>query len=163
YSPASYLFVHLPRMLRRAKAVFHAEAPRAQIVNPSRTLRFLHEGIYPRCDFYTGVTEFVARDIRDSVNTGASYVLSLGVDTNLFSPPAERMNDSPVVLFAGTLIERKGPQHVVEAAVQFPNARFCLVGAGRQGFEVVLQQKISQLGLKNIELLGSRTQSQMLD
>lgn len=164
YSPASYLFLHLPRLLRRrAKAVFHAEAPRSQIVNPTRTLRFLHEGIYPRCDFYTGVTEFVARDIRESVKKGASYVLSLGVDTKLFTPPAERINKSPVVLFAGTLIERKGPQHVVEAARQFPNARFWLVGAGRQGFEVELQHQISQSGLKNIELLGSRTQSQMLD
>src|SRR5947209_19703082 len=122
YSPASYMFVHLPRMLRAAKAVFHAEAPRAQIVNPSRTLRFLHEGIYPRCDFYTGVTEFVAQDIRASVEKGVSHVLSLGVDTKLFTPPAKRMNPFPVVLFAGTLIERKGPQHVSEAAVRFPNA-----------------------------------------
>src|ERR1700684_2337174 len=40
YSPASYLFLHLPRRMRReTKAVFHAEAPSAQIANPSRALR----------------------------------------------------------------------------------------------------------------------------
>lgn len=164
YSPACYFFLHLPRMFRRkAKAVFHAEAPIAQIVNPSSTLRFLHEGIYPRCDFYTGVTEFVARDVKNSVKKGASYILSLGVDTKFFSPPVMRMNPSPVVLFAGTLIERKGPQYVVDAAAQFPTVLFWLVGAGRQGFEVVLQEKISRSDLKNIQLVGSKTQSQMLD
>src|ERR1700736_317876 len=46
YSPATYLFLHLPRRVRRrAKAVFHAEAPSAQIMNPSRALRFLYDGI----------------------------------------------------------------------------------------------------------------------
>ena len=64
YSPASYLFLHLPRVLRRTtKAVFHAEAPLAQMVNPSRSLRCLSQGVLPRCDVYTGITQFVARDI----------------------------------------------------------------------------------------------------
>src|SRR6266849_3118784 len=63
YSPASYLFLHLPRVARRAKAVFHAEATPAQIVNPSRTLRFLYRGTYPRCDVYTGITEFIAQNV----------------------------------------------------------------------------------------------------
>jgi glycosyltransferase involved in cell wall biosynthesis len=161
YSPASYLFLHLPRVVRRAKAVFHAEAPSAQIVNPSRTLRFLHEGTYPRCDIYTAITEFVARDVLKGTKKKVSHILPVGVDTGLFTPPEERTNPSPVVLFAGTLIERKGPQFVVETAARFPNVRFRLVGAGRQGFEEVLRQRIVQSGLRNIKLDGPKTQSQL--
>lgn len=164
YSPASYLFLHLPRLLRRgAKAVFHAEAPTAQMVNPSRTLRFLFEGIFLRCDVYTGITEFVARDIASNIKKKVSHVLPVGVDTGLFTPPAKRENSSPVVLFAGTVIERKGPQYVVDAAAQFPNVIFRVVGAGRHGFEEILQQRITQMGVKNVRLDGSKTQSQMLE
>jgi glycosyltransferase involved in cell wall biosynthesis len=164
YSPASYFFLHLPRTLRRqTKAVFHAEAPSAQMVNPSRTLRFLYNGIVPCCDVYTGITDFVAQDVFNTTRKKVRYILPVGVDTKLFKPPAERKNPSPVVLFAGTLIERKGPQHVIDAAIQFPNARFRLVGAAREGFDLTLQQRIAKSGLKNIELEGPKTQPQLLE
>ena len=164
YSPATYLFLHLPRTVRRrAKAVFHAEAPSAQIMNPSRALRFLYDGIVPRCDFYTGITEFVSQDVHSRIKKRVSYILPVGVDTKLFSPPPGRTNPVPAVLFAGTLIERKGPHHVLDAAEQFPNATFRLVGAGRQGFSEVLQQRITQLGLKNVKLDGPKTQIQIRD
>jgi glycosyltransferase involved in cell wall biosynthesis len=170
YSPACYLFLHLPRMLRRrTKAVFHAEAPSAQMVNPSHTLRFLYQGIFPHCDVYTGITEFVARDLEaDKKDSGikkrrASYILPVGVDTSLFTPPPERTSPVPVVLFAGTLVERKGPQYVIDAAAQFPGATFRLVGSGRQGFEKVLQERITRLGLKNVTLDGPKTQSRLVD
>jgi len=162
YSPASYLFLHLPRKMRLgAITVFHAEAPLAQLVNPSLVLRFLFEGIFPRCDAYTGITEFVARDV--SARKAVNSILSVGVDTECFTPPAKRENPAPVILFAGTLIERKGPQYVVEAAAQFPDAVFRIVGAGREGFEGILRNRITQMGLKNISLEGPKTQKEMLD
>jgi glycosyltransferase involved in cell wall biosynthesis len=164
YSPASYLFLHLPRVLRRTtKAVFHAEAPIAQMVDPSRSLRFLSQGILPRCDIYTGITDFVARDIARTMKSKVSHILPVGVNTAFFRPPAKREGSRPVVLFAGTLIERKGPQHLIEAAGRFPNAVFRIVGAGRQGFEQTLQQQISQKGVKNVSLEGPRTQPEMLE
>lgn len=164
YSPASYLFLHLPRILRRgARAVFHAEAPAAQMVNPSPSLKFLFDGIYPRCDVYTGITEFVARDVYNNLAKRVSHILPVGVDTRLFTPPSARANSAPIVLFAGTLIERKGPQYVVDAAARFPSASFRIVGTGRHGFEKIVQQRITQLGLTNVRLDGPRTQSQMLD
>ncbi len=164
FSPASYVFLHLPRVLRRhTKAVLHAEAPAAQLVNPARTLRILFEGIYPHCDVYTGITEFVARDVSARTGKRPGHILPVGVDTRLFTPPAKRDHPSPVVLFAGTLIERKGPQHVIDAAARFPGARFRLVGGGREGYEQVLQQKIMQAGLRNVNLEGPKSQSQMLD
>jgi glycosyltransferase involved in cell wall biosynthesis len=164
YSPASYLFLRLPRAVRqRTKAVFHAEAPQAQIVNPSRALQFLYRGVVSRCDVYTGITEFVARDICSSARRQADYILPVGVDTSLFTPPSPRGKSVPTVLFAGTLVERKGPQYAIDAAALFRDANFRLVGAGRQGFETVLQEKITQLGLNNVTLEGPKSQSQLLE
>ncbi len=164
YSPASYLFLHLPRALRqRTKAVLHAEAPHAQMVSPSRALQFLYQGVVSRCDVYTGITEFVARDIYNSVRKRATYILPVGVDTSLFNCPTHRRGSVPTVLFTGTLVERKGPQYVIDAAAIFPHANFRLVGAGRQGFETVLQEKITRLGLKNVTLEGPKSQSQILE
>jgi glycosyltransferase involved in cell wall biosynthesis len=164
YSPASYAFLHLPRMVRgKAKAVFHAEAPAAQLVNPSRTLKFLYEGSFPRCDAYTGITDYIACDVHRAIGKNSSHILPVGVDTKWFTPPARRDNPSPVILFAGTLIERKGPQYVIEAASKFPNAKFRLVGAGRDGFENKLREKITELGLTNVMLEGPKSQSQMVD
>jgi glycosyltransferase involved in cell wall biosynthesis len=97
------------------------------------------------------------------MNRTVSHILPVGVDTGLFSPPLKRENSKPVVLFAGTLLERKGPQYVVEAAALFPIAKFRIVGAGRQGFEQILQQKVSQMGVKNVSLEGPKTQSEMFD
>lgn len=163
YSPASYMFLHVPSTVRRAKAVMHVEAPTSQLTNPSPQMRRLFEGVRARCDVYTGITEFIAQEFRDRTKKRVSYILPVGVDTHLFCPPAERRNAAPVVLFAGTLIERKGPQYVLDAAVRFPNAIFRIVGAGREGFEGVLRKKITQSGLTNVTLEGPKTQSQMLE
>ena len=163
YSPAAYLFLHVPHVLRRAKAVMHVEAPTSQLTNPSGRMRRLYDGVRAHCDVYTGITDYIAREFQSSTEKKVSYILPVGVDTKLFTPPSTRSNEVPVVLFAGTLIERKGPQYVVDAAAQFPNAVFRLVGAGRTGFEHVLQQKIEQSGLKNVILEGPISQARILD
>lgn len=163
YSPASYAFLHLPRAVRRAKAVMHVEAPSGQLTNPSRLLRFLYEGVRSRCDVYTAITEFIAQEFQRSAQKTASRILPVGVDTSLFGPPAERTNRAPVVLFAGTVIERKGPQYVIDAAVRFPDTVFRIVGAGRGGFEEVLRERIAQSGLRNVTLDGPKAQLQLLE
>jgi glycosyltransferase involved in cell wall biosynthesis len=163
YSPASYVFLHLPHVLRRAKTVMHVEAPTSQLTNPPLLLRVLFEGVRDRCDVYTGITEFIAQEFWSSTEKRAKYILPVGVDTRHFTPPPTRSNKTPVVLFAGTLIPRKGPQYVLDAAAQFPNAMFRLVGAGRGGFEQVLRQKVAQAGLTNVVLEGAQTQARMLD
>jgi glycosyltransferase involved in cell wall biosynthesis len=163
YSPASYLFLRLPRIVRsRTMAVFHAEAPAAQLANPSSTLRFLYNGTYARYDVYTGITPFVAQDVYNNTHKKVSHILPVGVDTGLFTPPDERGNAAPMVLFAATLIERKGPQHVVDAAQRSPGALFRLVGSGRGGFNEALRQKITGLGVKNVRLEGPKTQPELL-
>jgi glycosyltransferase involved in cell wall biosynthesis len=99
--------------------------------------------------------------VYNSLGKKASYVLPVGVDTSFFTPPAARTNTIPVVLFAGTVIERKGPQIVLDAAVRFPRAMFRIVGAAREGFDEVLRQKIAQFDLQNVTLDGPKTQSQL--
>lgn len=164
YSPASYAFVHLPRFLRgRAKSVAHVEAPSAQLMNPSSTLRFLYDGVFPRCDVYTGITEFVARDVESHIGKKTSHLLPVGVDTDLFTAPAQRSNPMPVVLFAGTVIERKGPQLLVDAAERFPGAIFRIVGSSREGFREILQQRIDASGLSNITLDGPKSQLELVE
>ena len=162
-SPASYFFLRLPARLRLpTKAVLHVEAPSAQIVNPTRMMRWLYNGIIPHCDAYTAISPFVAQDVDRQLGRRPSHILPVGVDTRTFFPPAKRNNQKPVILFAGTIIERKGPQHVIEAAAKFPNALFRLVGSAREGFETVLRNKISRLNLKNVTLEGPKTQAQIL-
>ena len=164
FSPASYVFVHLPRILRgKTKTVLHAEAPSAQLVNPSARLRFLYDGIVPRCDVCTGITDFVARDFARLLGRKIEYVLPVGVDTRFFRPPADRNHAAVTVLFCGTLIERKGPQHVLDAAARFPRANFHLAGAGRDSFESVLHQKLVELNLHNVTFLGPKSQPEVLN
>ena len=164
YSPASYLFLRVPRPVRRAKAVMHIEAPTSQLTNPSPQLRRLYEGVRSRCDVYTGITEFVAQEFDGRTKKKASYILPVGVDTNLFSPPAARTNDPPVVLFAGTLIERKGPQYVLDAAGQFPNASLPVGGSRAWGVRrsLAAEDRYNPV-LKNVTLEGPSTQARMLE
>ena len=123
-SPASYIFLHLPHALRRrTTAVFHAEAPSAQLDGTLRTVRLLYQGVMPRCDVHTGITDFVARDL-EQMHVHTRYILPVGVDLRLFSPPPARRNKIPTVLFVGTLIERKGPQHLLRVAAHFPDVHF---------------------------------------
>jgi glycosyltransferase involved in cell wall biosynthesis len=163
YSPASYLFLRMPLFMRRAKAVLHAEAPSAQLGNPSARLRLFYGGVVSRCDVYTAITEFVARDLQNSIGKKASHVLPVGVDVSLFTPPAVREHLEPVVLFAGTIIERKGPDLVIEAAARFQQAVFRIVGAARNGYDDILTQRISKLGLRNVKIDGPRGQAELVE
>ena len=163
YSPASYLFLHVPKFLRKAIGVFHAEAPQAQIINPSRQLEILVNSAMSRCDVYTAITPYVARDLEKRVQRPVRYILPVGVDCQLFSPPPRRFNPEPTVLFAGTLIERKGPQHVLTAAARFPHARFRLVGTGRDGYDQQLRDKIKEMGLSNVALDGPKRQAELVE
>lgn len=162
YSPASYLFLHLPSFLRReTSTVMHVEAPAAQSKGSPRTFKFLINSVVPHCSVHTAITEFVARDLHSCGYT-AEFILPVGVDTQKFVPPFARHNPQPVVLFAGTIVERKGAHLVVEAARQIPEAQFRLVGAGRGGFEKKLEQQVRDLELRNVQFLGPQQQSDLV-
>jgi glycosyltransferase involved in cell wall biosynthesis len=164
-SPATYIFLHLPRALRKGTAtVFHAEGtnPSAQLASGSALMRRLYQGILPNCDVHTAITDCVARDM-EGMRVSSQYILPVGVDLRSFSPPASRPNTTPTVLFVGTLIERKGPADVVQAAAHFPHVRFRLVGSARDGYEGVLQRSVAERGLRNVTIEGSKTQQDIAE
>lgn len=163
YSPAALVFLHSPRAMRRgARTVLHVEAPIGQLADSSALLRFLHKSISQRCDVHVGITEFVARDMLQ-YGLRARYILPVGVDTNRFLPPTSRESPVPTVLFAGTVIERKGTHLVVHVARAVPDARFLIVGAARGGFDDVIRKCMHDLSVTNIEILGPLSQAQMIE
>jgi len=164
YSPASYVFVHLPRVLRgKARTILQVEGPSGQSVNSTRLFRILSRGIAAHCDAYTALSEFLIRDFTSASHRAVNYIVSLGVDTRFFSPPMKRTGPVPTILFVGTVIERKGPQYVLDAAVRFPEAKFRILGAGRNGHEKVLLQKISEQKLTNVTLEGPKSQAEIME
>jgi glycosyltransferase involved in cell wall biosynthesis len=162
YSPASYLFVHLPRILRRrTKTILHVESTGLKLEYAARPLSFLYHGVVPNCDAYTGITDCVARELALYLNRPIEYVLPVGVDLGSFMPPLEHDGATPSVLFVGTLTPRKRPLYVLEAAERFPDAGFRLIGPGRDGYEAVVSDRISELGLRNVRLEGPKSQGEI--
>jgi glycosyltransferase involved in cell wall biosynthesis len=161
-SPASYILLHLPHALRtRTMTVFHAEGP-AQLQNTTRRVRFICRGVLPKCDVHTGITDFVALDL-ERMHLRAKYILPVGVDLRLFSPPPARTNKIPTVLFVGALVERKGLPDLLHAAEHFSDVRFRLVGGGRDGYDSVLRRSIDERGLRNVILEGPKAQREILE
>ena len=96
-----------------------------------------------------------------------SEVVATGVDTKYFSPAGDRPRNPRVrVLFVGSLRPFKGPQLLVRAAAQFPEADFAIVGGGIMADELEAQvrnQRLSNVkfarGLKSSDLLEHYRQS----
>lgn len=161
YSPASYLFLHLPARVRgRIKAVLHDEGI-GKLKDAPKLLQFLHGGVVTKCDVYTAITNRVARDCATILHRHASYILPIGVDNEFFVPPRDNSNNSPTVLFVGTLMKSKEPLDVLEAAAHFTGARFRIIGPGRDGYEKVVSRRIVELGLGNVVLEGPKSQAEV--
>ena len=159
YSPASYLFLHSPKILRkRAKAVMHVEGL-SEIGKQPTMLTFLYKGTVPRCDFYTGITERSAQHFNSVWHRDVLCILPVGVDHQAFSLSRNNRNGSLVVLFVGTLVKRKEPLLVVEAAARFPQIKFRMIGPDRHGYEQVVRDRIAELKISNVVIEGSKSQA----
>jgi glycosyltransferase involved in cell wall biosynthesis len=162
-SPAAYFFLHSPKLMRRgALTALHAEAPAEQGASSPRLIRYMYKSIAPRCDVHVAISEFVARDMK-SQGLRPECVLPVGVETKRFMPPSMRSHGIPTVLFAGTVIERKGAHLVVDVAREVPEARFLIVGSARGGFDQVVQRRIQEFGLTNIQMLGPQSQARLVE
>jgi len=163
YSPASLVFVHSPRVLRRgARTVLHVEAPAGQLDNATNLVRLLHQSVAPRCDVHIGITDFVVRDMRKQ-GLQSDWILPVGVETKRFIPPRTRHSTTPTVLFAGTVIERKGVHLIPDLAREVPEAQFLIVGSPRNGFDKVVRKRSSELNVTNVEMLGLQSQARMVE
>lgn len=134
-SPASYLYLHLPRALRGStRAVACMEGTRGNLEGVSPTVVKHAKYVLRQADVRTAISEFVAKDMYEAFGVKPDITMPVGVDTEVFFPPAERHPIVPTVLFVGHLIERKGAQFVFEAAKRFPQAQFRLIGSARDAF-----------------------------
>jgi glycosyltransferase involved in cell wall biosynthesis len=84
------------------------------------------------------------------VNADRMTVIPLGVDCAAFHPGDDRREK--VILFAGSLIERKGVRHLLAAIAElrasFPDYRLVLLGDGAQRAE--LEALAASLGIRQI-------------
>jgi glycosyltransferase involved in cell wall biosynthesis len=134
-SPASYLYLHLPRRLRRStRAVLSIEGSRGNLDGVSATVRRYADYVVRHADIRIAISKFLASELNEIHGYKADFIIPVGVDTHLFHPPGVRDHATLTVLFVGHLIERKGPQLVLEAARQFPQVRFRIVGQARDDF-----------------------------
>ena len=148
-------YFKLPARLRqRTRTIEWIEGPLTDNLRdapPPVAKRFA--SFYHLMDCYVAVTEFVSETSHRDFSLHTSATIPPGVDLEVFSPPSER-DDSPLrVLFVGHLIERKGPQYVLEAASLFRDVEFVLVGAPRDSFYDTLIEKIKTLSLSNVQIL----------
>ena len=83
-----------------------------------------------KSDYVFSVSKYVAETVEReySIKTPAIYV---GVDTNTFVPNEILRNGQKTqILYVGSFQERKRPYLILEAAKQFPDVDFILIGRG---------------------------------
>ena len=163
-SPASYIYLHLPRFLRRGtKSVLCLEGPRGNLDGVSATVRKYADYAVRHADLRTAVSEFVAQDACDLFGIKADVVMPVGVDTRVFSPPVVRDRPVATVLFVGHLLERKGAHLVYDAAKRLPQARFRLIGNARDGFGRELLNEHKKAKLSNVSIEKPVSQPQLAE
>jgi len=161
-SPASYIYLHLPRSLRRAtKSVLCIEGTKGNLDGVSATVRKYADYAVRYADLRTAVSEFVAQDACDWCGIRPEMIMPVGVDTRVFSPPPVRDHKVATVLFVGHLIERKGAHLVYEAAKRLPQARFRLIGDARDGFGRELLREHEKEELSNVSIEKPMPQAQL--
>jgi glycosyltransferase involved in cell wall biosynthesis len=152
-SPASYLYLHLPRWLRRStQTVLCVEGSRGNLDGVSAAIRRYAEYGVKQADIRVALTEFLERELKDLCGVSADYIIPVGVDTRLFSPPSVRDHAPLTVLFVGHLIERKGVHLVLEAARHCPETRFRLISYARDEFGRKLKKEMESRGPSNVSI-----------
>ncbi len=163
-SPASYVYLHLPRLLRRAtRSVLCIEGTSGNLDGVSPAVRKYADYVLRRADVRTAITPYVASEIQELHGIKTDYVIPVGVDAKVFFPPAERQHTVPTVLFVGHLIERKGAELVLEAAQRFPQTRFRLIGNARDDFGRKLLSQDERVKLPNVRIETAMPQAQLAE
>lgn len=148
----TYFFLIMPNFLRQgAKMVEWFEGPaKENLIHEPRYLEVLYTSIISRVPDRVAMSKFIAESNFRNYGFKSDRLIPAGVDTRLFCPPPGRNNNSPTVLFIGTLVERKGPRLVLEAARLFPGTKFILVGAKRGNYYKILEQMVQEWELHNV-------------
>jgi glycosyltransferase involved in cell wall biosynthesis len=163
FSRFTYLYLLMPAFLRRgAKIVEWFEAPAYEhIVWEPHYVEILFKAVISRIPDRVAMTGYTAESNYRTYGFKSDGLIPVGVDTQVFVPPTRRQNEVPVVLFVGTLIERKNPHVALLAARLFPNARFILVGSKRGDFYEVLRKLKDRWNLANVTIEDPMPHSQL--
>lgn len=110
---------------------------------------WLTREVLRRCDRITALSQALRQTACSiGVDPDRIRIIPNGVDTGYFVPPADGDRDK-VILYVGTLIERKGVKYLIAAMPgilqSFPNHRLVLVGDGPEASR--LKHQVERLGL----------------
>src|SRR5690606_2580013 len=95
---------------------------------------WLEKRSFKRADSLCAVSRFVAETTRDLLHLGSRpiEILPNPVDTILFQPSKEASEESGLILFVGTVCEKKGIRQLIQAMPQIvgevPHAHLWVVG-----------------------------------
>jgi len=137
-----------------------------------KKFNFLKKWILINSNYVTAVSNDIANNIKMlTKNKTSTTVISMGVDTNLFTPDnydnsiKEKYKiNGKLLLFVGRLSEKKGISYLINAIPkilnEFPDTKLLIVGNGEE--EHNLKKQVVELKLsKNIIFTGAISNNQL--
>ncbi len=118
------------------------------------------------CDRITALSRALAvRILELGIDSEKVKIIPNGVDITRFCPQEERQRED-IILFVGSLIERKGVRYLLQAMPKvfraFPEYRLVIIGDGPQS--PLLKQLAAALGIEErVLFMGSQTHDQVRD
>jgi glycosyltransferase involved in cell wall biosynthesis len=148
-----YLYLIFKRFLSdKKKTIYNIENPVPHSYW-SKLIESEQRYLVNNCDYIYSVSKYVANSVRNYYGIN-SKVIYPGVDTKIFKPlNGEKKKKKIKVLFIGSLQERKRPQKVLEAAKEFPDSHFTLIGQGP--LKPVLKRMKETKNLTNVEIINN--------
>jgi len=161
-SPAAKLYLKLRRAWFDQRIVIGTVESQCDLRNEPtikpETIRLWEQTIL-RSDYLFSNSSSVKASLEKEYGL-ASEVVATGVDATFFTPIWDRPANARVrVLFVGSLRPFKGPQLLVRAAAQFPEADFIIVGDGFMAAE--LEGRVREQGLSNVTFARGLNMSQL--
>jgi glycosyltransferase involved in cell wall biosynthesis len=154
-----------PLLNGRKRWVYPLEMPIDFVKEESpRTFRHLRR-ILKRSSCVVPITSYTAGVLKQETGIDVSTIIPLGIDTHFFSPVKRAPSPRVRILFVGRLIERKGPDKILDAARLFPEAMFRIVGSsyGKEDgiFADQLRQRVKEAQLNSVEFVGKVSQEEL--
>lgn len=136
------------------------ESPVNVLDNYPGYVRRYYDEMFKIADVAVANSQYVADTVKESYGVDVPVIYS-GVDVKYFgSLPSEHPHQEvPVrVMFAGSFQERKHPELVLDAASQWPNVEFVVMGDGP--LRPLLMKRITEENLSNVSLVPTKEYSE---
>ena len=136
------------------------ESPVNVLDNYPGYVRRYYDEMFKIADVAVANSQYVADTVKERYGVDVPVIYS-GVDVKYFgSLPSEHPHQEvPVrVMFAGSFQERKHPELVLDAASQWPNVEFVVMGDGP--LKPLLVKRITEENLSNVSLVPTKEYSE---